>query len=93
MSNTLKNILRQINARVCFDIYSTIFFKRFSVKSPKQKNARMFLGQERKNKTLNHNSDILPLTLLRYLPTSCGTCVRLLKPPNAVPFHTLPVTN
>ena len=53
----------------------------------------MFLGQERKNKRLVHNSDIFDLTLLRYLPTSCGTCVRLLKPPNAVPFHTLPVTN
>lgn len=33
------------------------------------------------------------LTFFRYLSTSQGTCERLLKPPNAVPFQTRPVTS
>lgn len=33
------------------------------------------------------------LTFFMYFSTSQGTCERLLKPPNAVPFQTRPVTN
>lgn len=32
-------------------------------------------------------------TFFMYLSTSHGTCERLLKPPNAVPFQTRPVTS
>ena len=33
------------------------------------------------------------VTFFKYFSTSQGTCERLLKPPNTVPFHTRPVTS